>query len=735
VSRGKQLRLTSLTSVRDLRLTRGEEMPDSVLAPTVRFDDFEVDVRAGDLRKDGRRIKLQEQPFRVLSLLLERSGELVTREELRQNLWPADTFVDFDHGLNSAVARLREGLGDSADKPRYIETIAKRGYRFIGLLTRSAPAPSGSSPELAAERKTTIGEKRASRIIWVSAALCLGLICVTAAWTVYRVNPDAQLAHIEVVPLGFRGFQATPAFSPDGALVAFRQSDGVNNSGIYAAVVGGEKSLELTSDPGDCCPTWSPDGRQIAFTRYSGKSVSIYIVPALGGAVHHVYDGLASMGAGLSWSPNGQFLAFSVSSADNPTRSAIGLLSLADSSIKALTSPPAGSLDHEPAYSPDGNQIAFIRSTVAGVSNDVFVMPSKGGAARRVTFDNRPIMGPPTWTTDSREIVFSSDRSAAMGLWRVSAAGGALRPVAGPVGEAKWPSIPAKGNILVYEQILSKFDIWRLDLRDSTHDAKPPSALVSEKGDKMRPEFSPDGKKVAFESNRLGFWDIWICDVDGKNCDQVTSLHGTAGRARWSPSGRSIAFEFHPKERSEIYVVEVPGGLPHLVPTIPGADNLSPSWSRDGKWLYFASKFGNDPFQLWKIPVQGGSPIRLTRNGGISPVESLDGRYLYYCKYEQGGVWRMPMQGGEETEVLNDVEGGGWPNWAISPNGIYFLKFGKFPRTSIEFYEFAAGKTLPVWTLKKHPGWGLSMSQDGKSIIYIQNEFAESNIMLVKNFQ
>ncbi len=111
MSRGKQLRLTSLTSVRDLRLTRGEEMPDSVLAPTVRFDDFEVDVRAGELRKDGRRIKLQEQPFRVLSLLLERSGELVTREHLRQNLWPADTFVDFDHGLEQRGRQTARRLG------------------------------------------------------------------------------------------------------------------------------------------------------------------------------------------------------------------------------------------------------------------------------------------------------------------------------------------------------------------------------------------------------------------------------------------------------------------------------------------------------------------------------------------------------------------------------------------------------------------------------------------------
>src|SRR6478672_445638 len=106
----------------------------------VRFDIFEVDLRAGELRKEGRPVKLQEQPLRVLSLLLERSGEVVTRDELRQNLWPADTFVDFDHGLNSAVARLRQALRDSAEKPRLIETVAKRGYRFIGSLQQNNEA-------------------------------------------------------------------------------------------------------------------------------------------------------------------------------------------------------------------------------------------------------------------------------------------------------------------------------------------------------------------------------------------------------------------------------------------------------------------------------------------------------------------------------------------------------------------------------------------------------------------
>jgi Tol biopolymer transport system component len=251
----------------------------------------------------------------------------------------------------------------------------------------------------------------------------------------------------------------------------------------------------------------------------------------------------------------------------------------------------------------------------------------------------------------------------------------------------------------------------------------------------MRPDLSPDGKQIAFESNRLGFWDIWTCATDGSNCDQLTSLHGTAGRARWSPNGRYIAFEFHPKEQSEIYVVEVPGGVPRLLPTISGADNLSPSWSRDGQWFYFASKRGSEPFQLWRMPVRGGAPIKVTKNGGISGVESSDGRFLYYSKYEAGGVWRMPLGGGDETQVLEEVRGGSWPNWALTSDGIYFLRFDKSPNATIQFFDFASHKIIPIWTLEKEPGWGMAMSRAGKSILYVQDEFAESNIMLVKNFR
>src|SRR5579862_4243349 len=267
------------------------------LTAKMRFDVFEVDLRAGELLKDGRKIKLQEQPFRVLSLLLQRAGDVVTREELRQDLWPADTFVDFDHGLNSAVARLREALRDSAEQPHFIETVAKRGYRFIAPLQPNGENQPEPATAVAHNSRLHSGK------FWLAATICVALVCSASIWALYRPRPDAQLAKLEVVPLiGLRGYQATPAFSPDGTLVAFRQSDGRSNTGIYAAVVGGEKTIQLTSEPGDCSSAWSPDSRRIAFSRYGDDAVSIFTIPALGGTEHRIFRGASAVAGGLSWS-------------------------------------------------------------------------------------------------------------------------------------------------------------------------------------------------------------------------------------------------------------------------------------------------------------------------------------------------------------------------------------------------------------------------------------------------
>src|ERR1700751_584924 len=118
--------------------------PEESRGKVVRFGAFEVDLISGEMRKNGTRIRLQEQPFRVLAMLLERPGEMVAREDLRSKLWPSDTFVDFDHGLNTAVNKLRESLGDAAANPRFVQTVARRGYRFIAPVQQNGAGLPGA---------------------------------------------------------------------------------------------------------------------------------------------------------------------------------------------------------------------------------------------------------------------------------------------------------------------------------------------------------------------------------------------------------------------------------------------------------------------------------------------------------------------------------------------------------------------------------------------------------------
>jgi Tol biopolymer transport system component/DNA-binding winged helix-turn-helix (wHTH) protein len=697
----------------------------------VRFGPFEADLETGELRKDGVKLALQIQPFQVLAVLLKNSGELVTREQLQSRIWPKDTFVDFDHALNTAITKIRMALGEDAENPKYIETLPRRGYRFIAAIE----VPGIETPDSGA----TDGAVRKIRKSWlwaVVAAAAVGLLFTVVAWRLTQNPLQSPSASIEVVPLvALHGSQASPAISPDGNQVAFGEYEGEDGA-IYTSLIGGDKPLRLTVKSGVCCPTWSPDNRQIAFMRFLKKGFSINVISALGGGEKTLYtsgSGLRGMCAHLDWSPDGKLLAFSEPREERSYNPRITLISLDDLSVRPLTSSIAPEYDCEPAFSADGLKVAFERGSVGGLSKDLYVIPVSGGVPQRLTFDNS-WGGSPAWTQDGADIVFSSNRGGQMNLWRVSATGGPPAPVAGVSAMAYAPSISRKGSLLAYEHDTFTTGIWRISLKDKTHSAGHSTPLITARGMvNTRPNFSPDGKKVVFESDRLGFSDIWYCDSDGSNCAQLTSLHGTAGTARWSPDGRRIAFEFQSQHYYDVYVLEVPNGRPRRLLTFPEADNGAPNWSRDGNWIYFYSSHEKGPLQLWKVPFQGGTPVRVTKNGGVYGTESVDGRFLYYSKMEQSGIWKMPLSGGREERVLDQPEGYRWFNWAVAPGGIYFATQTDAQKSKIEFFDFATRKRSVIDVVEKL-GFGLALAPDGKSLFYGRTESEDYEIMLVKNF-
>jgi Tol biopolymer transport system component/DNA-binding winged helix-turn-helix (wHTH) protein len=738
----------------------------------IRFGVFEVDLDAGELRKQGLRLKLVGQPFAVLARLLEQPGEIVTREEIQKTLWPGDTFVDFDHSVNTAVNKIRDVLGDDANNPRFVETVPRRGYRFIYPIAASSTPETVEGKSAAApavvERREQPRHKSHS---WVG----FGFVTVAMALVVVAIfifqGSRGRKQQLKLTPFTtLPGVEAGANFSPDGNQIAFHWSgERHDNWDIYVKVIGSELPLRLTRDPADDkWPAWSPDGRNIAFLRRLDSGCGIFTVPPLGGSERKLTElgwtgdkRVLSCGR-LAWSPDGKLLAVSHRTSEQAPWQ-IFLISIGTLEAKAFTSPPQRTTgDLWLAFSPDSKSLAFSRVKEEGAAS-FMIQSISGGAPKLATSQpSREFMvSGLAWSPDGTSLLFTSQSRGTgepyFSLWRITLPGGRYEQVMGVSDHVHMPATSLRGNRLALTRVTAGYliggGIWRIQGPKSKHPGGPPQPFISSSVTyNASPEYSPDGSRIVFLSNRATgvFGNIWVCNSDGSNPLRLTSLPGHSGTPRWSPDGKQIVFDSIVEGQVEVFVVDADGGLPRRLTHAPSFDGIA-SWSRDGQSIYFASN-RTGLYQIWKMPARGGHATQVTRGGGYGAFESLDGATLYFSKWGGNwftpgdGIWKMPVKGGAETRILDRIVN--CFDWKVTKQGIYFLSFKDFrqgeflavpqpssAQWSIELFNPKTGKATRIFSRKSNAIEGLAVSPDGQWILFQENPPAEADIMLAENFR
>ena len=703
-------------------------------ATVLRFGAFELDLNEAQVRKSGVVLKLRPQAFRVLTLLAGRTGHLVTREDLQKEIWSDDTVVDFEQGLNVCIRQIRAVLGDEADSPRFIETIPRRGYRFLVPVTgNGAPTPVPAPAPV--------------RGVWPWITLTAAVLAVggVVAWSLRpRPAPPPTPSLPRAVPLtSYPGIERDPALSPDGNHVAFTwNGEKQDNLDIYLKLIGGGAPLRLTTNPlPDISPAWSPDGRTIAFLRRLGSDrTELLLIPALGGPERKLAEARSEfLAPSLDWSPDGNWLAVSHREGQDPV-DGLFLVSAQTGEKRRLTEPPPGHRgDSAPAFSPNGRTLAFSRFHGFSAS-ELYLLPLSAdarpaGAARRLTADERTVRHP-VWTRDGRHLLYVTgpEESVTRRELRMIAVSGSPRPERVASVEAGISEL-SLGRHLVYSRITGDSNIWRAEIPPPGGPPSVPRMFSSSTLHDFQPRYSPDGKKIAFGSLRSGPREIWIAEADGSNPVQLTSFGGPlVGFMNWSPDGRRLVFHARPEGQADLFEIPASGGAPKRLTAHP-SDDVLPSYSHDGRWIYFTSRRSGRE-EIWKLPAEGGDATQMTRTGGQMPLESPDGKTVYYAHLtREEGIWKVPVEGGEEAQVTGPIQIG-FVGFAVTAQGIYYTAGPDVRNQSfVRFHSFATGQSRPVVAAGEGQlGMGLSVSPDGRFVLFTQGQQSGSDLMLIENF-
>ncbi|MGA2715859.1 MAG: winged helix-turn-helix domain-containing protein, partial [Bryobacteraceae bacterium] len=522
-----------------------------------RFGEAEIDVQNLRVTLGSEIRPLEPKSFRLLLFLVENPDRAIPKDEIMAAVWP-DAFVS-DNSLARAITQIRKALDDDPRAPRYIETVPSVGYRFIGDCREVGNSPAGAASRPASQKSPETGNRKRVKPLPAFGASLVALAAVTAVWWIFagRGSSIPYPLHVTRVSklTSYPGDEREPAISPDGSYVAFSWSGAAgDNYDIYIVQAGGQQPLRLTRDPApDSFPAWSPDGSQIAFVRRMGGIADIIVVPPLGGPERTLHR-FSRIGADLdfsqhpvlSWSQDGKWIVFSGQSSAGE-KYQLFLLSVETGAVRAISSPDRDVTgDSSPALSADGRSLAFARY-IAVRNGRILIQALGPGLVPQGTLIEVPksALGvhSPVWLEDGKQLLFAD--AARIFQWErnkgtvpIYAADGVLG------GLSLGPKRRDNTQQVVIASEKQDQDIWFIPLSSGgTRSTGPPQALLRSTQDDNHPDFSPDGRHIAFASSRSGTDEIWVSDADGGNPRQLTHLGAhVASYPKWSPDGMRIAF-------------------------------------------------------------------------------------------------------------------------------------------------------------------------------------------------
>ncbi len=740
-------------------------MSENLLSRRVRFSDFEVDLRTGELRKYGRKIRLQEKPFQILASLIEQPGELVTREEMRQKLWPSDTFVDFDHSLGTAISKLRLALGDSSQNPRFIETVASRGYRFIAptqspdeiplppALVASEPFPEASAVDatvaglerelwrqqaaVAPTNPAPSAPVRSIRLrrqgVLVGGVAFLLLVAVAlAVWnrkSFSRMN-SGPVSRVAITlppeqPLAGLEIGSALALSPDGTqLVYAARQGGVQQ--LYLRPLAALEAKPVPGTEGAVQPFFSPDGQWLGFFA-DGKLKKISVS---GGEAASLSDGGDPRGA--SWGSQGTIIFA-------PTRdSALQKVADAGGTPRPLTQFGERENSHRwPEFLPGGDTVLFAALYSGGNWNSARISVRSVGTGERrdlIQGGTNPRYAPSGHLVYAQggnlmAVPFDPEKLAVMGA-AVPVVEGVLQSTFNGAAQYSFSNngtlVYVTGSVQAQRRL-----VWVS--RNGIEEAVAAPARAYYRG----PRLSPDGRKVAvaIEGQET---EVWLYDLSRGTLSRLTFQGSTNYDPLWTRDGKRVVFHSTAGVHGLFWQsADGSGGLEQL----NKFGGLPYSWSPDGKLLAF-----NNDASIWmlRLAERKAAPLHETTFKEGAAQFSPDGRWLAYVSNESGRfeVYVEPYPGpGGKWQI--STEGGTEPLW--NPNGreLFYRSGDKMMAVDIATRpRFSVGKPKVLFAGQFQPSpsqvqnANYDVSSDGQRFLMVKpgQDHAPTQINVVLNW-